>query len=53
VSDAGNGQVTTTPRPSSALASFMDTNRTDMEIGIVTTTVGLASEKAGRPGKGQ
>ena len=45
--DAGNGQVTTTPLPSSALASFTATNRTSMEIGFVITV--LVSEKGGRP----
>lgn len=49
MNDAGNGQVTTTPLPSSALASSMATSRTGMEIGFVTT--GSVSEKGGRPGK--
>jgi hypothetical protein len=43
VNDAGNGQVTTTPLPTSALASSMATNRTGMEIGFITT--GGVSEK--------
>jgi hypothetical protein len=51
VSDVGNGRVTTIPRLSSGLAFFMVTNRTGMEIGIVTTTAGLAFEKDGSRGK--